>query len=90
MTTSDVNHKNTKAGLSTRERRNWARKLEEAQEAVETAEAERAKVIADAYAAGIAFAGIENATGLGPYTVRNNIPGARRHTPYRGEGDSQE
>lgn len=61
------------AALSTRERRAWAKKIMEAQEAVEMAEDARAKVMADAYAMGVAVAAIENSTGLGPQTVRNII-----------------
>lgn len=61
------------AALATRERRAWAKKIMEAQEAVEAAEDARAKAMADAYAAGVSLASIENSTGLGPQTVRNII-----------------
>jgi alcohol dehydrogenase class IV len=59
--------------MSTRERRLWAKKLTEAQEAVEAAEEGRADVMKAAYEAGMSFASIEASTGLGPHTVRNNI-----------------
>lgn len=62
--------------LSVRERRAWAKKLSEAQEAVESAEEARDAVMAAAYAAGIPFAGVEAGTGLGPHTVRNCINAA--------------
>lgn len=75
---ANTNRSAPRTGLSTRERRAWSRKLEDAQEAVEQAEADRAKAMVDAYAAGFPLAGIENATGLGPHTVRNNIPGSSR------------
>lgn len=66
------------AKLSTRSRREWHRKLADAQEEVEAAEAKRAKLFADAYSAGMALANIESATGLGPQSVRNWIVDAWR------------
>jgi len=63
--------------LTAREKRAWSRKLLDAQEAVESAQEARSKVMAEAFAAGISYAVIENATGLGPLTVRNGIRDAR-------------
>lgn len=63
--------------ISTRERRAWAKKLLDAQEAVEAAEEARNKLMADSYEAGMSFASIESSTGLGPHTVRNFIDDAR-------------
>lgn len=62
--------------LPVRERRAWAKKLSEAQAAVEDAEDNRDKVMADAYAAGISLAGIQAGTGLGPLTTKNCIDAA--------------
>jgi len=59
--------------ISTRERRAWAKRLLDAQEAVEAAEEARNKVMADSYEAGMSYASIESSTGLGPHTVRNYI-----------------
>lgn len=64
-----------KAALSTRARREWNKKLMEAQENVEASVDARAEVMRAARDAGLSFAGIEAATGLGPHTVRNNING---------------
>lgn len=66
------------SSLSMRSRREWHKKLMEVQEEVEAVEAKRAKLFADAYAAGIAVQGIETATGLGPQSVRNWIVDAWR------------
>ena len=63
--------------ISTRERRAWSKRLLEAQEAVEAAEAARNRVMAAAYDAGVSYANVESATGLGPHTVRNYIDDAR-------------
>jgi hypothetical protein len=64
--------------LSTRERRAWARKLLDAQEAVEAAEEARAQVMRDAFTSGMSYASIETSTGLGPQNVRNAINDAQR------------
>lgn len=63
--------------MSVRERRSWSRRLLDAQEAVEAAEETRNKLMAEAYDVGMSFASIENATGIGPHTVRNLINDAR-------------
>lgn len=63
--------------LSTREKRAWAKRLLEAQEAVETAEASRDRLMADGMDAGLSYATIEMSTGLGPVTVRNSIDAGR-------------
>lgn len=63
--------------MNVRERRMWAKRLMEAQEEVEAAEVKRNKLMADAYDAGMSFASVENATGIGPHTVRNYINDAR-------------
>lgn len=62
--------------LSIRARREWAKKLGAAQEAVEAAEEARNRLMAEAYTSGVSYAGIETATGIGPQTVRNCIDGA--------------
>lgn len=67
-----------KAKLSVRERRAWNKKMSEAQEAVEEAIIARNMIMADAYAAGVAYAGVESATGLGPASVRNAISDPQR------------
>lgn len=59
--------------LTTRQRRDWAKKLMEAQESVEEGVVARNKLMADALAAGMSYAAIESATGLGPQSVRNGI-----------------
>lgn len=63
--------------LPPRERRNWAKRLADAQEEVEKAEAARAKVFTAAFDAGISYALIEASTGLGPVTVRSDIDAGR-------------
>lgn len=61
--------------LSVRQRREWSKKLMEAQEGVESSVDTRREVMRAARDAGMSFAAIEAATGLGPHTVRNNING---------------
>lgn len=61
--------------LNVRARRAWNTKLMAAQEGVEDAVEARQKVMREAREAGMSFAAIEAATGLGPHTVRNNIHG---------------
>lgn len=61
------------ASLTPAQRRSWTKRLTEAQEKVEAAELERDKLMAAAILANFPYAGIENATGLGPHTVRNRI-----------------
>lgn len=62
-----------KPHLSTREKRAWTKKLMEAQEAVEDALTGRNNLMKEAYEAGISYASIESATGIGPQSVRNAI-----------------
>ena len=62
--------------MPVRERRSWSKRLMEAQEAVEAAESARNKLMHEAYEAGVSYANIELATGIGALTTRKLISDA--------------
>lgn len=74
--------------LSVAAKRQWMKRMASAQEDVENAEAKRDQLFAEAYQAGVSYAAIEAATGLGPVTVRNGIESHTRGTEEDREGSS--
>lgn len=74
--------------LSSAARRKWMVRLATAQEEVENAILKRDQLFAEAYEAGMAYAAIESATGLGPTTVRNAVDAHTRGTEEDREGSS--
>lgn len=76
------------ATVSVAARRNWLKRLTQAQEDVEQAELKRNQLFAEAYEAGISYSAIEIASGLGPVTVRNLINAHTRGTEEDHEASS--
>lgn len=87
MTSKITERRKVTSALSTRDRRAWAKRLTEVQEEVENATEKRDRLMADAFDAGVSYAAIEAATGVGPVTVRNAVNAHGRGTEEDREGN---
>lgn len=64
--------------LSVREKRNWMKRLTEAQQTVEDAEDARDKLMVEAYEAGISYSNVGAATGFNGSSMSTRIERIRK------------